>query len=69
MMSCRSEEGVTMKVKGKIGQFFCKHKNTGWYTKSHKFKSLQGDTQYKVCKDCGKELASVSCEYEGSGYR
>lgn len=42
--------------KGKIGQFLCRHKNTGWYHKESVFCSLNGDTHYKVCIDCGKKI-------------
>lgn len=42
--------------KGKIGQFFCRHKNTEWFLKKEPFANLSGDRQYKVCKDCGKQM-------------
>lgn len=42
--------------KGKIGQFFCKHKNSNWYVKNEPFQTLSGERQYKYCLDCGKQL-------------
>lgn len=42
--------------KGKIGQFFCKHKNANWYEKKEPFQTLSGDMHYKVCSDCGKQV-------------
>lgn len=46
-------------VKGKIGQFFCKHKNVGWYREDGQpFLALSGYAKYKICKDCGKEIDS-----------
>lgn len=48
--------GNAVVKKGKIGQFFCRHKNTGWFLKSEPFFNLNGDRHYKICKDCGKQL-------------
>ena len=42
--------------KGKVGQFLCKHKNSEWYQKREPFFNLSGDTHYKVCADCGKQV-------------
>jgi len=46
--------GIT--EKGKIGQFFCKHKNANWFQKKERFFNLSGDKHYKVCTDCGKTV-------------
>lgn len=42
--------------KGKIGQFFCRHKETNWFTKQEPFLTLSGDRQYRVCMHCSKQL-------------
>lgn len=53
----------------KLRQFFCRHKNTGWYGKKSMFMMIGGETHYKICNDCGKELGTRFLEYEGSGYK
>lgn len=55
--------------KGKIGQFFCKHKDTGWYTKKEMFLSLRGEQRYHICRDCGKVIGEQFMEYEGMGFK
>ena len=47
---------MTITKKGKIGQFFCRHKNTRWYEKNGPFFALNGDRHYKICNDCGKQV-------------
>ncbi len=39
--------------KPKILQLFCKH-DYGWYRAQTLYHVLSGETQYKVCKKCGK---------------
>lgn len=41
---------------GRLRRFFCSHKNADWYSKKELFSNLSGDTVYKVCKDCGKQI-------------
>lgn len=57
--------------KSKLAQRFCKHKNTGWYTKKSNspFSALSGERQYLICEDCGKELSSYFAKYEGMGFK
>lgn len=43
---------------GKLKQLFCKHKNTGYFTKNSKYHHLQGERVYRICKDCGKIIDS-----------
>ncbi|GAB3062021.1 hypothetical protein ACFOU0_05955 [Salinicoccus sesuvii] len=60
-----------IKQKGRIGQFFCSHKNNGWFKKvgaSH-FSALNGERRYQICKDCGKEINSFFAKYEGNGLK
>ena len=54
--------GIT--VKGKLGQWFCKHKNKQWYKKQEMFQSLAGDTSYQICKDCGKEIDTMFIRHD-----
>ena len=58
-----------IKKKGRIGQFFCKHENTGWYSKNTKFQAISGETRYQICEDCGKEVGKQFHEYEGMGFK
>ena len=48
----------------KIAQLFCRHKNKGWYTRQSTFHNLQGQTQYLICEDCGKELKTQFIKYD-----
>lgn len=50
--------------KGKLGQFFCKHKNNGWYKKNSTFSIISGEQSYKVCRDCGKILDEQFIRYD-----
>lgn len=60
--------GITKK--GKIGQFFCKHKHTEWFTKQTTgFQTISGDIRFNICKDCGKEISRYFAEYEGMGFK
>lgn len=54
--------GIT--EKGKVGQFFCKHKYTNWYAKKAPYLVLSGDRHYKICVDCGKELDTRFVEHD-----
>lgn len=51
-MADKKEYGIN-NPKPKILQLFCKH-DYGWYRAETKFFNLSGETQYKVCKKCGK---------------
>ncbi|MBD8523830.1 hypothetical protein [Lysinibacillus fusiformis] len=51
-------------AKGKVGQFFCKHKKAQWYKKDRPFYKLSGDTKIKLCRDCGKELERFFERYD-----
>lgn len=51
-------------AKGKVGQFFCKHKKAQWYQKDGPFYTLSGDTKIKLCRDCGKELERFFKRYD-----
>ena len=57
--------------KCKLAQWFCKHKNTGWYTKKSDspFSAISGERRYLICEDCGKEIRSYFAEYEGMGFK
>ena len=57
--------------KNKIAQFFCRHKHTDWYTKisNSPFSTISGERRYLICEDCGKEIKSTFCEYEGMGFK
>ena len=44
--------GVTLK--GKVGQFFCRHKNKEWFEEQADYMPLQFSKSYLICKDCGK---------------
>lgn len=60
--------GIT--EKGKIGQFFCKHRNNEWFVEQEgMFASLVGEKRVNVCKDCGKFLGKYIAEYEGPGFK
>lgn len=56
-------------VKGKLGQFFCRHKNKEWFVRNSPFSSLRGERRLHICTDCGKEVGSYLAEYEGIGYK
>lgn len=59
-----------IKIKGKIGQFFCKHKNTKWFAEpTSGFQVISGEKRVEICMDCSKEISSCFAEYEGSGFR
>jgi hypothetical protein len=60
--------GIT--VKGRIGQFFCKHTHAEWFVKQTTgFQSLRGEERVRICKDCGKEIGTYVAEYEGGGFK
>ena len=45
-------------LKGKVGQFFCKHKNKEWFDEQDDYMPLQFTKSYLICKDCGKACDS-----------
>lgn len=57
------------KIIQEIKCFFCRHKNTSWYKKQSKFQSISGETHYKFCEDCGKQLDKRHLKYEGMGFK
>lgn len=57
------------KLKIKLKQLFCRHKNTQWMKEKSKFQCLSGDRIYLVCKDCEKILDSTFREHEGNGWK
>lgn len=50
--------------KGRLAQFFCRHKNTEWYQKQEPFFSLNGDRHYKFCNDCGKKIDEMFIRHD-----
>ncbi|MCW0263108.1 hypothetical protein [Fusobacterium vincentii] len=57
------------KLKIKLKQLLCRHKNKGWMKKKSTFQCLSGDEIFLVCKDCGKILDSTFREREGNGWK
>ena len=57
--------------KSKIAQRFCKHKNTGWYTRKSNspFSAISGEGRYLICEDCGKVVGRYFAKYEGMGFK
>ena len=52
------------KLKTKIRQLFCRHKNIEEYTEdSVMFLHLQGETVYHVCDDCKKIIKTTFRRY------
>lgn len=47
-----SEVGIIKK--GRIAQYFCKHKNKQEFVARGLLVNIQGDRIMEVCKDCGK---------------
>ena len=43
-----------VKLKGKVGQFFCSHKNKQWFHEQDDYMPLQFTKSYLICKNCGK---------------
>jgi RNA polymerase-binding transcription factor DksA len=60
---------VIIPRKSKLKQFFCRHKNTGWYQKDSNLLIISGETHYHVCHDCGKEIDRRFLAYEGRGFK
>ena len=59
-----------IKEKSRVGQFFCKHKNTRWFVENKKgFQIISGEKRLHICKDCGKVIGECFMEYEGMGYK
>ena len=58
-----------IKLKIKLKQLFCRHKNKLWMKKKSTFQCLSGDEIFLVCKDCGKILDSTFREHEGNGWK
>lgn len=52
------------KIKNKIKQLLCQHKNIEYKRRITKYNHLQGDRIYKFCSDCGKLLDSEFCTWE-----
>ena len=50
--------------KSKIGQFFCRHKESQWCQKSQLFFNLSGDRVYLICLDCGKQIDSKFVKHD-----
>lgn len=48
--------------KPKLLQLICRH-DADWYTKSTMFHNLSGETQYFICKKCGKVLRKAFIPY------
>lgn len=46
------------KIKNKIKQLFCKHKNIEYFRRKSIYQPLHGERIYMFCADCGKELGS-----------
>ena len=42
-----------IKLKIKLKQLFCRHKNKGWMKKKSTFQCLSGDEIFLVCRDWG----------------
>ena len=57
------------KIKTKLKQLLCRHREKTWMEKQTMFFSLSGDTHYLICKKCGKELDQRTFEHEGNGYK
>ena len=57
-------------IKNKIAQFFCEHRNAGWYRDdSATFQIVSGERHFKICRDCGKVLDERFQDYEGNGFK
>ena len=48
-------------------RLFCKHEYQ-WYHDTSSF-LLNGETQFRICKKCGKFGCSIFAEYEGMGFK
>lgn len=69
-MNREAANNLGINLKGKIGQFFCKHQNKKCFAEhTDKFHSLRGETRVYICEDCGKEIDRFVAEYEGSGFK
>lgn len=55
---------IFTKIKEKLKILFCKHDSCSWYTKSRQFYNLSGETQYKICDNCGKEISTIFVKYD-----
>ncbi|WP_324279294.1 hypothetical protein [Fusobacterium polymorphum] len=58
-----------IKLKIKLKQLFCRHKNKLWMKKKSTFQCLSGDEIFLVCRDCGKILDEKFIEHEGMGWK
>ena len=58
-----------IKLKIKLKQLFCRHKNKVWMKKKSTFQCLSGDEIFLVCRDCGKILDEKFIEHEGMGWK
>lgn len=50
-------------MKDKLKQLFCKH-NFEWCEKVEEFHCISGQTQYLVCRKCGKVKDTVFIKYD-----
>ena len=55
--------------KGKVAQFFCRHKESDWFKERSLFQNLSGETHHKVCLNCGKVIGERFLRYEGNGFK
>jgi hypothetical protein len=51
-------------VKNWFAKLLCNHENKDWFAKKSMFHALNGERQYQVCKDCGKELDERFIKYD-----
>lgn len=58
-----------IKVKGFIGQLFCKHEWQWTVETMGEFFCISGERRVRVCTKCGKKGGSYFAEYEGGGYK
>lgn len=57
-------------VKNKLFQFFCKHKNKGWYRDdSTYFQIIHGERHYEVCRNCSKVLDEKFIDYDDNHFK
>ena len=57
---------MKVKIKSRIKQFWCGHKEQTWMQKDE---MLNSDTHHLICLRCGKELECRTFEYHGNSYK
>lgn len=63
-------KAIGINLKGKFGQYLCKHENKKYFTQqTGSFSNIQGETHYLYCVDCGKYINNYFAKYEGNGYK